>query len=531
MLILAVLLCVQIALTSSFAIRPLRSRKMPPESTNSAAQNRRPSYDLEAAFDDLVDARSRVSVVALSSSKEGSGVEGAGAEDQESPVPWGAWLALGVLSLTFGCNQWSRQAIYYLCNFGTDADAFRHMNVALNFDKGMYATLASIAFTLVFALVSLFAGSASDKFDRSRVAALSCLAWSACTALQSQAGSYGDLVPLRALTGFSQAFFNPAAYTLLSDLFPKRMIGTVNGIFSGGVYLGGALASLSILLDGVYGWRGTVNTIGIIGVGAAVLCLTLIKDPREAMNAVSKSVINDEGSSVGTGGGGAGAGVGLLTQGVSAIKEVAVTKEAKLLLVAAGLRFCAGFSIAIWKAPFIFNKFPGVAEQFSGSNAAIVAGGGLLSTLAGGYISDRLTNPADPDAVPKARAWVPAIGSLLAAPAWAAFILAPTPELTAAALLVEYLVAECWFGPTLAALFNVVSPDRRGSAQGLFSVLTAVGNTAPILIGGLAGGNLGDYPLSTVLMVAVSGCYLASGALFWAAAVEDERRIAKEWKR
>ena len=199
--------------------------------------------------------------------------------EEKERVPTAAYLALGVLFLTFASNQW-QTAIYYLCDFSADADSFKHMNAALSFDKEMYATLASIAFTLVFAIVSLFAGSASDKYNRSKVAALSCIAWSVCTAFQSKAGSYGDLVPLRALTGFSQAFFNPAAYTLLSDLFPKSMIGTVNGIFSGGVYLGGALASLSILLDNAYGWRSTLNTIGLIGVGAAMLCLTIIKDPR-----------------------------------------------------------------------------------------------------------------------------------------------------------------------------------------------------------------------------------------------------------
>ena len=151
-----------------------------------------------------------------------------------------------------------------------------------------------------------------------------------------------------------------------------------------------------------------------------------------------------------------------------------------------------------------------------------------MSTLLGGFISDKLANPEDPSKqTPQARAWVPAVGSLLAAPAWAAFILAPTPELTAAALLVEYLVAECWFGPTLAALFKVVPLERRGSAQGLFSVLTAVGNTAPILIGALAGGNLGDYPLGNVLLVAVSGAYIVSGVLFWLAATEEQRALDK----
>ena len=53
-------------------------------------------------------------------------------------------------------------------------------------------------------------------------------------------------------------------------------------------------------------------------------------------------------------------------------------------------------------------------------------------------------------------------GSFLAAPLWAAFILAEDPAVAAACLLGEYLTAECWFGPTLASLFDVVPKDRRG---------------------------------------------------------------------
>ena len=50
-----------------------------------------------------------------------------------------------------------------------------------------------------------------------------------------------------------------------------------------------------------------------------------------------------------------------------------------------------------------------------GSNAVIVALGGLVSSLIGGVISDRLANPpVNKDGSldrPRARAWVPAIGS------------------------------------------------------------------------------------------------------------------------
>lgn len=40
---------------------------------------------------------------------------------------------------------------------------------------------------------------------------------------------------------------------MISDLFPASTRGTANAIYSSGVYLGGALASLSLLLNGKVG--------------------------------------------------------------------------------------------------------------------------------------------------------------------------------------------------------------------------------------------------------------------------------------
>ena len=119
---------------------------------------------------------------------------------------------------------------------------------------------------------------------------------------------------------------------------------------------------------------------------------------------------------------------------------------------------------------------------------------------------------------------MPAIGSLLAIPAWILFIKAPTPEVSIVYLFFEYIFAECWFGPTLAALFNAVPNDRRGTAQGMFSVLTAVGNFAPILIGALVGGALGDFQVGDILMYVVSGAYLLSGLLFCKVALLEDAR-------
>ena len=224
------------------------------------------------------------------------------------------------------------------------------------------------------------------------------------------------MLPLRAVIGASQAFFNPAAYTLIAELFPKKMIGSINGIFSSGIYLGGGLASLSIILDSVVGWRQTLVVVGGIGLAAALMCLVLINDPRSFPEtraiAVAAEANNPGGNKKSFD----------ASEALAGLREVFQSRDAQLLFAASALRFCAGFSIAIWKAPFVFAKFPGSESAFAGSNAAVVACGGFLSSLVGGYLSDRLASPTDPTVQPRARCWVPAVGSMLAAPLWAAFI-------------------------------------------------------------------------------------------------------------
>lgn len=329
------------------------------------------------------------------------------------------------------------------------------------------------------------------------------------------------MIPLRALIGASQSFFNPAAYTLIADIFPKSIVGSVNGIFSSGIYLGGGLASLSILLDNILGWRSTVFVIGAFGLVAALLCISIVPEPRilkeNAIKVVSSSSNKVNISDV-------------LSDAILALKEILSSNEAKLLYSATVLRFCAGFTIGIWKAPFVFGKFPGSESTFAGSNALVVSIGGLLSTIIGGYISDSLANPKDQSQRRIARAWVPAVGSLLAAPLWAAFVLVDDPTYAAICLFFEYIVAECWFGPTLAVLFDVVPKTRRGAAQGLFSMLSAVGTIAPILVGTLTGG-VYNFPLSNTLIYTISGSYILSGLLFGCAAYLEEIKISQELKK
>jgi MFS family permease len=397
-----------------------------------------------------------------------------------------------------------------------------HINADILFDKDMYATLSSLVFSTTFAVVSLLAGTLSDNLNKGTVIAAACAIWSAATALQATASTYQHLLLLRVTMAASQAFFNPAAFTLIADLFPPRMVGGMNGILSSGIFLGGGAASLSILLDNAIGWRNTAAVVGGIGIFTAGLSAVLLSKstdaPERAETSHSAEISKAKPSMVNI---------------KQAVQEVFGSQQARLLFAASALRFCAGFSIIVWKAPFVFAKFPAEMTAFSGSNAAIVAVGGLVSSLLGGFLSDRLSAPSSGRAY--SRIWVPAVGSWLAAPLWAAFLLTSSPQAAAVFLLCEYLAAECWFGPTLAAIFAAVPAQRRGAAQGVFSMLTAAANVAPIAVGRLSDalssragaaiqeGSVDVGALSAALLVVVCGAYVASAGLFSLAAVHEDR--------
>lgn len=181
------------------------------------------------------------------------------------------------------------------------------------------------------------------------------------------------------MIGASQAFFNPAAYTLIAEIFPRKMIGSINGIFSSGIYLGGALASLSIILDGEIGWRSSLLVIGGLGLLISALCYFVVSEPRAVIEKASTSfklpeVSGQTGNQVLAASDSLKAAVNedkgssdAIRAAVSSLKEVLRSPVAKLLFSASMLRFCAGFSIAIWKAPFVFAKFPESASSFAGN--------------------------------------------------------------------------------------------------------------------------------------------------------------------
>eukprot|EP01082_Thalassiosira_pseudonana_P002674 g3634.t1 g3634 contig12:2464264-2466036(-) len=422
------------------------------------------------------------------------------------------------LLLIYISNQWSRYSISYLVDFSTTSDdsniatsaasSFQAMNIDLQFTQSQYGLLASTAFTILFALSSLLAGSLADRYNRKVLTLASCTVWTMATLAQSAAQSYEQVLIARVIMGGACAFAVPAAYTLIADKISKDKSALANSIYGSGVYLGGALASLSLLLDESLGWRYAMAVIGAFGgVSVAVSGILLPGDgDRNVQNNAKSGGANDGGSDE--------------PSIIENAMQILSIPRVRYLFLASFLRFSSGLMIGVWAAPYYKQAFPDNASEYAVVNAFIVGAMGMSSGILGGYVADWLavwvkdrkeeisaTSSGTMSAVNEffdeqtIRLLLPIVGSILAIPCW--YLTTHTSlsdnafELAMFWLAVEYLVAECWFGPTIAVLQSTVGSSKTGTAQGMFVLTGAVGNTAPTLLGWIYGNQVAELPSST----------------------------------
>lgn len=66
----------------------------------------------------------------------------------------------------------------------------------------------------------------------------------------------------------------------MADYFHPKFRTTATSIYSFGIYIGGALSSLTgILITGV-GWRWSFGIIGLIGITAGITAFLFIREPK-----------------------------------------------------------------------------------------------------------------------------------------------------------------------------------------------------------------------------------------------------------
>jgi MFS family permease len=209
-----------------------------------------------------------------------------------------AWYALFVFVLVYILNFIDRQILSILVG-----DIKRDLSVS----DAQIGFLYGTAFAVFYALFGIPLGRLADSWYRGRLMAMGLALWSSMTAFSGFANSFGMLAAARIGVGIGEASASPAAYSMISDYFPKERRATALSIYSSGLYIGGGLSlpiggyvvsrwtqaypDPALAPLGLAGWQAAFIAVGVPGLLLALWVLTLREPQRGSSDGLPQPVV------------------------------------------------------------------------------------------------------------------------------------------------------------------------------------------------------------------------------------------------
>lgn len=166
-----------------------------------------------------------------------------------------------------------------------------------------FSLIHGLAFALFYASMGIPIARLADTKSRPLIISAGIFIWSIATALCGATKNFSQLFIARMGVGVGEAALSPAAYSMITDSFPKSKLGLALSIYSMGSFIG---AGLAFLIGGavigyitdfgivelpfigvVKPWQLTFFIVGLPGVFIALLFFLTIRDPER--KGISKS--------------------------------------------------------------------------------------------------------------------------------------------------------------------------------------------------------------------------------------------------
>jgi len=374
---------------------------------------------------------------------------------------------------------------------------------------GLFGT----AFLLVYAIAAVPFGYWGDRGVRKNVIAVGVAIWSVATLLTGFARNYFQLFLSRAVVGIGEASYYPAGTSLMSDYFPKEQRSRVMSIWGAGSTVGIALgfAGGGYLAD-KFGWRAVFFIAGGPGLLFALLAYRMREPLRGAV---------ERGPSLAK----------TADAGLKQFLELLRIPTLRATIIAQTLLFFVLASNAFWLPTVLQRRF-----ELSATKAGLLAGvvivvGGLIGTLAGGWLADKraLTTP-------RAHLEVGIAGFVAGAVLVTIAILSPLNIGPVPVFVPMFLLAVIalylYAGPFTALSQNVVSPGLRASAVTLLLFIAHVfGDSHSPFDVGLLSDWLGGNLLLALLITSPTLLILAAvaAAMGLKTVKQDTERMEQDW--
>ncbi|HAI75541.1 MAG TPA: MFS transporter [Microscillaceae bacterium] len=214
-------------------------------------------------------------------------------QDSENPNyarPAYAWYVVAILTIAYVSSFIDRQIVALL------ADDIRK---DLQISEVQVSLLMGFSFAIFYTLLGLPIGRLSDYKNRRNIIAWGIFVWSLMTAACGLAKNYWQFFLARVGVGIGEAALSPAAYSMITDYFPKRKLATALSIYSMGLYLGGGLALLIggfaaqmasykrvwefPVIGEVFSWQLIFFLVGLPGLLVVLLTFTIREPLRQVM--------------------------------------------------------------------------------------------------------------------------------------------------------------------------------------------------------------------------------------------------------
>ncbi|MHA6769749.1 MFS transporter [Sphingobium ummariense] len=391
----------------------------------------------------------------------------------------------------------------------------------LRIDDTRFGVLQGTAFALFYIGFGIPLGRLADRGSRRNLIIAGIILWSLTTMACGTASSFAALFAWRAGVGIGEAALSPAAYSMITDVVPKRKLSLALGVYNMGVYLGSGLAllvggallhwlktaDLSALafLPSAAPWRVVFLCVGIPGLVVAI-GFSFIREPRRTDFDVSAETA------------------------MPSIGETArfIVSERRLfasLVLGFACHNSSLYALLNWIPAFLgrhHHLMPAHVGLLLGVSTLI---GGSVGLIGGGMLSDRLFAAKRGDAP----LIVGMIGSVGIALGTLLTVGAPSPQLAATAFAFLIMAVALPIGSASAALQLVVPNRFRGQVSAFYLVsISLAGLTIGPIVPPLISDHLFHDPsrIGQAVAVTVVGAAMLSIILFLIGRPAYARRYA-----
>ncbi|HEX5733738.1 MAG TPA: MFS transporter [Blastocatellia bacterium] len=434
-----------------------------------------------------------------------------------------AWYVVGVLTLVYVFSFIDRQILNLLV-----APIRRDLGIT---DTQM-SYLMGFSFAVFYTFFGIILGRLADTKSRRTIIAVGLVLWSLFTAGCGLARNFVQMLLLRMGVGVGEAALSPAAYSLITDYFPKERRATAISVYSMGIYIGSGLAyilgglvirSASAvqewdlpLVGATRPWQIIFFIVGLPGVLLALLVYTVREPVRRGIKMIK-------------------AADGRMKVAQVPLREVfAYILENKWTFLCHNVGFAllsfSSYGSSAWIPTFLTRIHGWEGGKPGLVFGTIVAIFGTLGIVAGGWMADRMALRGYKDANMR----VGLIVSLAWLPFGLAFPLVSSDTLAIALMAPAVFLASAPFGVAPAAIQQMMPNAMRGQASAVYLFIV---NLIGLGIGPTAVAMTTDYifhddfKVNYSLVIVATVAHLAAALLLWSGIKPFNRSLdrLKEW--